>query len=182
MSFRTEEYLGSKKKLKEIEYGDIIFTCRGNLGRCFINCSESKKMITNIDNVHISNKSSSIEEKITIGCYLHYLKHNNYLKNISIQGSGADSFTKYHFDMIKVPNFPVDFQKDIYDIYCSKIRTDFDINNISSSLSELGLFQLEKAKEIIKKYIDFIFSKIVNDEFVNIERIFLDLKNELILL
>lgn len=182
MSFRTEEYLGSKKKLKEIEYGDIIFTCRGNLGRCFINCSESKKMITNIDNVHISNKSSSIEEKITIGCYLHYLKHNNYLKNISIQGSGADSFTKYHFDMIKVPNFPVDFQKDIYDIYCSKIRTDFDINNISSSLSELGLFQLEKAKEIIKKYIDFIFSKIVNDEFINIERIFLDLKNELILL
>ena len=31
MSFRTEEYLGSKKKLKEIEYGDIIFTCRDAL-------------------------------------------------------------------------------------------------------------------------------------------------------
>ena len=136
-------------------------------------------MITNIDNVHISNKNSSIEEKITIGCFLHYLKHNDYLKNISIQGSGADSFTKYHFNMIKIPNFSVDFQKEIYSMYCSKIKTDFNINNISGSLSELGLFQLEKAKEIIKKYIDFIFSKVVDDEFVNISCVFSDLKKEL---
>lgn len=182
MSFRDEMYLGSKKKLKEIKYGDIVFTCRGNLGKCFINCLNSQKMITNIDNVHITNDQADIAEKITIGCYLHYLKSKDFLRNISIQGSGADSFTKYHFDMIKIPNFSQEIQEKLKNKYLTKIPDDFDIHNFSHLIRELGLFQLEKVKEILKEEMDGLFFKIVNDEVIDINNSFLNIKNKIKLL
>lgn len=142
MSFRSEMFLGSKKELKKIKYGDIIFTCRGNLGRCFINCSRKNNLITNIDNVHISNSKTSINNKVTIGCFLHYLREKEYLKNISIQGSGADSFTKYHFDMIKIPNFPIEIENELGKIYCENRNQYLQMSNFEDEIEKYGLFYL----------------------------------------
>lgn len=179
MTFRTNLFLGSKKTLKTIEYGDIIFTCRGNLGRCFVNCSGKNKMITNIDNVHICNKKNSIEEKITICCFLHYLKKKNYLRNISIQGSGADSFTKYHFDMINIPNFSKELQLKLSILYNNTVNDKFSIDNFIENIGSFGLFQLEKIKEIISKEINAIFFDIMEDNKVEIDNSFNIIINEL---
>lgn len=168
MSFRTEMFLGSKKSLKKIKYGDIIFTCRGNLGRCFINCSNNDNIITNIDNVHISSDSNNINNKVMVGCFLHYLKEKQYLRNISIQGSGADSFTKYHFDMIKIPNFPKEIEKQLFDLYSNTESIKLDISNFESKIQKYGLFYLERIKEIIRDEIKQTFSYIINDKEIEI--------------
>lgn len=167
MSFRTELFLGSKKNLKTIKYGDIIFTCRGNLGRCFINCSNDN-IITNIDNVHISSNTQNIDNKVTVGCFLHYLREKEYLKNISIQGSGADSFTKYHFDMIKIPNFPKEIEKKLVKLYCNNKVNDLTISNIENEVQNYGIFYLEKIKENIRNEIKQCFNCIINNEEIKI--------------
>lgn len=168
MSFRTEMFLGSKKNLKTIKYGDIIFTCRGNLGRCFINCSSNNNIITNIDNVHISSDTQNIDNKVMVGCFLHYLREKEYLKNISIQGSGADSFTKYHFDMIKIPNFPKEIEKKLANLYCNNEVNDLAISNIENEIQNYGIFYLEKIKENIRNEINQCFNCIINNEKIKI--------------
>lgn len=172
MTFRTEMFLGSKKSLKKIKYGDIIFTCRGNLGRCFINCSSSENLITNIDNVHISSDTATIEQKVTVGCFLHYLRKKEYLKNISIQGSGADSFTKYHFDMIKIPNFPEKIGKELVKLYCNNKIEDLNISNFEDKIENYGIFYLEKIKEILREEIKQCFELIINNEKIEIKERF----------
>lgn len=169
MSFRTEMFLGSKKNLKKLKYGDIIFTCRGNLGRCFINCSNSNKIITNIDNVHICSNTSTLYNKVMVGCFLHYLKEKEYLKNISIQGSGADSFTKYHFDMIKIPNFPEEIEKELTYVYCNTIVEELNMSNFENEILKYGIFYLEKIKECIRDEINLCFNYIINDEHIEID-------------
>ncbi len=175
MSFRTEMFLGSKKKLKKIKYGDIIFTCRGNLGRCFINCSSNDNIITNIDNVHICSNTSTVNNKVMVGCFLHYLKEKEYLKNISIQGSGADSFTKYHFDMIKIPNFPEEIEKKLTEVYCNNKVKELNMANFDNEIQKYGMFYLEKIKENIREEIKSCFNRIINDEHIEIKDRFKEL-------
>ena len=170
MTFKVNNYLGSKQDLKTIKKGDIIFTCRGNLGKCFVLCSNIKA-ITNIDNVHISSDKHSLNENIMLSCYLHYLQKINHLNNIAIQGSGADSFTKYHFDKIRIPKFKNSIIDELSFLYNNSF--EFEINDNESEMTKifdcLGLYQLELLKGILINNINIAFKNITegNDCFID---------------
>ncbi len=168
MTFLMDSYLGSKKELKTIKKGDIIFTCRGNLGKCFVLCNNIKA-ITNIDNVHITSKKHSLEENIALSCYLHYLQKINHLNNIAIQGSGADSFTKYHFDKIKIPNFDKKIVSELAHIY--NYNFEFILNEnenmFEKIINDLGLYQLELLKNVFVKNIRKSFESITYGEVLD---------------
>ena len=168
MTFHTDNYLGSKKQLKVIKKGDIIFTCRGNLGKCFVLCNDLKA-ITNIDNVHISSKKHSLEENIALACFLHYLQIINHLNNIAIQGSGADSFTKYHFDKIKIPNFKQKIIKELSNIYNHDFKFSISENedDFTKTINSLGLYQLELLKNTIVNNIQKAFKDISQGNRLN---------------
>lgn len=172
MTYKITQYLGSKKKLKKINYKDIIFTCRGNLGRTFVFCNKNLPAITNIDNMHITNENASLNENIMVSSYLHYLQKSNYLHNIAIQGSGADSFTKYHFDKIYVPCFSESLINKIALLYSNSFTLTMDFfKNKKEMLQGFGLYQLEFLKQVSTETINKLFDLIIGNKEVDIEEV-----------
>lgn len=179
MTVENYEYIGNPKKLKTINKGDIIFSCRGDLGRIFISCEQMTDTITNIDNVHIRNEEATLENKIFIGAFLNYLRKVDYLSQISVGGSGADSFTKYHFDMIKIPNFSGVLQKKIANLYYNTDITiskspsvsgsDVFIKNNSAWNEVAGISQLDSSAKSVRTTLVRAIDNIIYNKQQNFE-------------
>jgi len=175
MTFSNEIYLGNTNNLKIIEKGDIIFSCRGDLGRVIVFCDDLDNTITNIDNVHIKSKGKDIINKIFVGCFLNFLRRLNFLSLISITGSGADSFTKYHFDLLEFPNFMDSIQKEIARLYHNpsdyetpkNLDSFLDLDSKWNNLS--GIFELNESIKSFKIKLDRLLSMIVNDDRIDIK-------------
>ena len=172
--FEKVSYLGSGRKLKTIKKGDIIFSCRGEMGRSVIFPEQPSKMITNIDNVHISSKSSSLNEKIYLFCFFGYLKKVNILDSIACTGSGAPSFTQYQFEKLKIPNFPNLRQKEIVKEYYNPIEKNSELN-FENYLekervrnTEAGIFQLNMELFSLREKLEDLVDKIVREERIDI--------------
>jgi type I restriction enzyme S subunit len=168
-------YLGSNYDLKTIKSGEIIFTCRGDMGRCLIFCDETKNTITNIDNLHLTNNDASLIQNIFIGVFLNYLKFLGFIDKIAVGGSGADSITKHQFDLIKIPIFPKNQQEKISKYYYNPVSykenlslEDFEEEDIKIT-KESGIIQLDKQIKSIKQKIDQTINNIVNDEETSLE-------------
>ncbi len=171
-------YLGNPKKLKTIKEGDVIFSCRGDLGRIVIFCEKTENTITNIDNVHITNADSTLENKIFVGAFLNYLRRVGYLSLISITGSGADSFTKYQFELIRFPNFSAMAQKKIAGLFLNPVEYpktslhNFEVEHKKWNLSA-GVYDLDKSMKKIKVHLNEVLEQIVENEKVDIDFSFL---------
>lgn len=166
-------YLGTKKKLKTIKSGDIIFSCRGEMGRAYYAPEEMGKTITNIDNVHIRSELESFQ-KIFIFEFLGFLKKHQIIDNIACTGSGAASFTQYQFDKLLIPNFPELKQKEIAQLYYNKIEksSDLDLDTYlekeKSRNEKLGIFQLNMEIFELREKLENLVYKIVMEEKIEI--------------
>lgn len=176
-AFRSS-YLGNPKELKKIKKGDIVFSCRGDLGRVLIFLDDEENVITNIDNVQIVNNSAKLENKIFVGAFLNYLRMTGFLSKISITGSGADSFTQYQFDLIKIPNFSEATQKEITKIYTSPYK--YPETTLEELLTDdagwnenVGIYELDQSLKAVKAQIDYVIDMITRDESVSIDLSFL---------
>lgn len=171
-------YLGNPKKLKTVKEGDIIFSCRGDLGRIVIFCEKTENTITNIDNVHIANPNSALENKIFIAAFLNYLRRVGYLSLISITGSGADSFTKYQFDLIRFPNFTTTIQSKIANLFFNPVTYpkvslyDFETKHETWN-SSAGVYDIDKSMKKLKLHLNKVLDQVVENEHVNIDFSFL---------
>lgn len=172
--FEKVSYLGSGKKLKTIKKGDIIFSCRGEMGRSVIFPAQPKNMITNIDNVHISSNKRSLNEKIYLFCFLGYLKSNKILDSIACTGSGAPSFTQYQFEKLKIPNFPESKQIEIAREYYNPLDKNSNLNfenyleNEKTRNAEVGIFQLNMELFSLREKLEELVDKIVKEENITL--------------
>ncbi|MCR5533112.1 MAG: hypothetical protein K6F10_04450 [Paludibacteraceae bacterium] len=169
------QYLGNPRKLKTISMGEIIFSCRGDMGRNLVFCEPIDDIITNIDSVHIAFKGQELYKTIFISQILGYLRTNEYLKTIAITGSGADSFTKYQFALLNIPNFPDSKQKEIAALYhnpqdyntedCT-VDTFLDVDNKYNASA--GIYELDKTAKRLLKILNDTIDKIVNEQSIDI--------------
>lgn len=104
-----------------------------------------------------------------------YLKDIGYIKSIAITGSGADSFTKYQFDMLPIPNFPETKQKEIATLYHNPreyLSDDFSLENFLEKDNEYnltaGIYELDKTAKHLKEKLAKAIDDIVNDREVEI--------------
>ena len=175
-------YIENPKELKQIEQGDILFSCRGaRFGRVSIFCDEVDNTITNIDNVHISNRKQDMKNKIFICLFLNYLREKGHLHRIAITGSGANSLTQYQFDLLKFPNFQGLKLEGISKLHYNPITSDyFEKTNLETFLvndqewnRDVGVIQLDQSIKKIKERLDKVIHKIVMDEEVLVDFTFL---------
>ncbi len=176
MTHKRNTYIGNAKKLRTIKKGDIIFSCRGDLGRVIVFCEDSSGYITNIDNVHIRNTSASMSDNVFIGLFLLHLRDLGFLSNIAITGSGADSFTKYQFDYVSIPSFPVKIKEKVaQEFYNPKIEPTYSgdgetlINEHEAWGEEVGIYEIDKSIKSIQLHLDSVLYKITNNEPVDID-------------
>lgn len=173
-TFEKVSYLGNAKKLKTIKKGDIVFSCRGEMGRCVIFPETTSNTITNIDNVHISSESRTITEKLFLFCFLGYLKQKDILDSIACTGSGAPSFTQYQFSKLKIPNFPESKQQEIATLYYNPLEknTGLDLENYlereHARNSEVGIFQLNMEIFSLREQLEDLVHKIVMEEKIEL--------------
>lgn len=169
-------YLGNPLKLKTIRKGEIIFSCRGDMGRSLIFCDDPGNTITNIDNIHIDFPGQPLFKTIYISQILAYLKECGIIRNISITGSGADSFTKYHFDMLLIPQFPEEKQKEISDLYYAgqeypvkELTLDNFMDKDQIFNRTAGIYDLDKSAKHLRRLLDKAIDLIINDKDVTID-------------
>ena len=169
-------YLGNAKKLKFIEPEDIIFCSRGaQFGRATVFPEIVKSTITNIDNMHIRNKTSNLSEKVFICQFLRYLRKIKYLYKIAIFGNGSFSFTKYHLADLSFPIFPESKQKEIYKIYYHKVDENKDLTfdnyliKEKSRNKQIGIFQLNMDILKLKDILENSIHKVVMDRKIEID-------------
>lgn len=172
MTYERNTYIGNAHELRTLRKGDIIFSCRGDLGRVVMVCEDDDNCITNIDNVHIRNTSSNMTDNIFIGAFLLYLRDLGTLSKIAITGSGADSFTKYQFDYIKVPNFSDELKKKIAKLFYNPASYKNQNGNIVDSHRywnvEAGIYDIDKSIKSIKRQLEDTLIRITNSEPVEV--------------
>lgn len=175
MTYKRNTYIGNAKKLRTIKKGDIIFSCRGDLGRVIVFCEDNNGYITNIDNVHIRNTSASMSDNIFIGLFLLYLRDLGFLSNIAITGSGADSFTKYQFDYVHIPLFPTKIKEQVaQEFHNPKPEPIYSgdgeqfIKEHEAWDEQVGVYELDKSIKSIQSHLDAVLNDITNNEPVDI--------------
>lgn len=168
-------FLGNPNKLKTLNKGEIVFSCRGDMGRSFVVCEPLTNAITNIDNAQISFEGMGLNKTIYVACFLSYLRQNGYINKVAITGSGADSFTKYQFDLIEIPSFPDDIINNIASIYYKGPYKYIDekcgIDTFEEKDSEFncnaGIFEIDCALKHLKSRLTAVLEKIANNEKVD---------------
>jgi len=170
------EYIGNKKELPTLEKGDILYSCRGEMGRLLILLEDMEKATTNFDCAIIKFPKQELYKTIFIGQFLNYLRDKKFVSTIAITGSGADSFTKYQFDYLLFPNFPESKQKVIANLYHNE-KLDYNVTKctVDNFLqidtkfnNEAGIYDLDKSSKSLKSILNSTIDNIINDRKVKI--------------
>jgi hypothetical protein len=176
MTYERNTYIGNAHDLRTLKKGDVIFSCRGDLGRVVMVCEDEDNCITNIDNVHIRNESADMTDNIFIGAFFLYLRDLGILSKIAITGSGADSFTKYQFDYIKVPNFSGELKERIAKLFYNPSSYPNGEGNVVESHDKwnktAGIYDIDKSVKAIKAHLNEALEKITNSDPVEISYTF----------
>jgi len=170
------EYIGNNHPLTRICKDDLLYSCRGDMGRMLFMIDEPEKSTTNFDCAIISFPNQDRYKTIFIMQFLNYLREINYVSKIAITGSGADSFTKYQFDLLDIPNFPEEKQKEIALLYHnpnSIYQADtFTLDNFleqDNAFNETaGIYELDKTAKELKEILNKAIDDIANDREVTI--------------
>lgn len=172
----NNSFLGNVNQLDLLNEGDIVFSARGNLGRNCVVISNLDNFVTNIDNIIFYGNSD-----INKSCFLHLLfdlyRENDFLKKVGINGSGAESLTKYQIDDIPIPNFPAEKELEITKLYhnsnsiyeTTDLKLDDFLNYDNNFNQEAGIYELDKTMKYLQEKLNKAINDIVDDIEVKIE-------------
>lgn len=168
-------FIGTSKKLKVIKKGDIIFGGEGfKKGRTFVVCYDSENIATNYHGIRIFKEDYDLIDAIFIRCFLAYWRDKGMIDYIGVGGSGGHCAPQY-FHLIETPMFPKEVKQKIAILYHN--QTDYPKSfNLKNFLEKnqnwnkkAGIIELDKSTKIIKKLLNSVLDKIVNDEVVEID-------------
>ena len=161
-------YLGTAYKIPTLQKKDIVFGESGT-GRSFVYLEDHTKTITNAHGHVLRTTECSLEKVITIRCLLAYLKTIGFIDLMTVGGSGGHLSPSY-FDRVIIPNFPEKKQKEIAKLYHNPIGHSKS-SNLSNFLKEdnkwnkrAGIIELDKSAKELKKLLNNVLDKIINDE------------------
>jgi len=182
-TIQTERYFGNKKKLPLLKQGDIIFGAEGNIGKCFVICNKLDNTITNYHGMSITNdKNSSLIERIFVGMFILFLRKKDFFNFYAVGGQGG-SFGKEKTENLIIPNFPKTKQKEIASLYHNPVKYPQNLN-LKNFLEEdkkwnkkTGIIEIDKSMKQIKKHLNSLLNKIVNDKKIELSFDFLYRKN-----
>jgi len=157
-----ETFLGARNPVWYMKEGDILFAAEGTVGKMFVICDESMKFITNIHGLIISptNSKPRLDDSISLGLYLHFLRRYGYFDLVSVGGQGG-SFAVNYWDNFKVPDFDPELKRRMSRLYHSGARLAPNKHSIQE-LERAGVFELNQfrieCQEVLKVVVEDIKS------------------------
>lgn len=170
--FNKVEYLGNSKSLKVLNKGEIVFGAEATF-RSVVICEGKDNYITNIHGVTLYNKDLTLS--IFVKCFLDYLVDNSVIDCIKVGGNGG-SFAQKYWHNIYFPNFPIEKQKEIAELYYKSI--DYDINNATLDNflaldddfnSQAGIYELDKTAKQLQVILNETIENIINNKPVDMK-------------
>jgi hypothetical protein len=168
-------FIGTPKKLKTIKKGDIIFGGEGfKKGRTFVVCYDSENIATNYHGIRIYKKDYDLIDSIFIRCFLAFWREQGMIDYIGVGGSGGHCAPQY-FGLIETPLFPQKIKQKITSLYHNPVDYPKSLN-LKNFLEEdqrwnerAGIVEIDKSTKQLKKQLNSVLDKIVNNEIVNLE-------------
>ena len=166
-------YLGNKKELQTLNYGEIIFGAEGTF-RSFVVCDNKKKFITNIHGITLFNEN--ITNSVFIKSMLDYIVEKGVIDAVKVGGHGG-SFAQKYWKYIVFPLFPDNIKKVIAKLYHNPDAdlAKFNLATLDNFLEldnefnkQAGIYELDKTAKKYKEHLDETINKIANDEYINI--------------
>lgn len=175
------EYLGSKRTLKTLKKGDLIFGAEGfEKGRSIVILDERTKTITNIHGITLHHRQADIQLSIFIKCFLDYLRTIGLIDRYAVGGNGGSLAMKY-WKIIPFPNFLDHKRKEIAKLYHNPnamIETSMlstvnfvQLDNVFNQ--KAGIIELDATAKKIKARLDEVIGQIVKGQTVDIDFDFL---------
>ncbi len=165
--------MGNKKKLKTLNFGEIIFGAEGTF-RSIVICNAKEKYITNIHGITLYN--SNLTLSIFIKFMLDYIVEKGVIDCIKVGGHGG-SFAQKYWDLLQLPAFPEKKQEEIAKLYHNpkaKNKTETaTLNNFFKFDTEFnrqaGIYELDKTAKLYKELLNNVIDKIANNEKIEID-------------
>lgn len=168
------EYLGNPNELSLLETGDIVFSAEGTIGKCVLFDAPKGKWITNIHGIVLNKEDHNIQESSFVTCFLRFLRYWGILDYISVGGQGGSLAKKYWKDIL-IPEFNKQKQQEIAGLYHNPIHCIYDLNSGNYLIKDqgwnekAGIIELDKSIKLIRKYLNDVLDKIINNEKVAID-------------
>lgn len=176
-TYTEYRYLGNRKNLSLINHGDIMFSATGqahtSVGKTSVFINPPQKLTSNINSFFFYKENFNLTENIFISCFFSYLKEKGYFVEIIGRGNGG-SFTEKHFPFVNIPNFSEQKQKEIARLYYNpteyptKLNLDDFLDEDSKWNEKVGITEIDKSTKLIKKHLNGVLDKIVNNKEVEI--------------
>lgn len=179
-------YLGNKNKLAVLNEGEIVLSARGHVGRSFVVLDKIANNITNIDSLVLyGNKDKQFS--IYIHLIMDYFRENGYLKKYAINGSGAESLTKYQLERIKFPMLRKNIYEKVTKLYYNpeSLNVFDDVGNSNFDVLDkkfnrvAGIFDLDQIKKAMALNLDTVLKGVINDKKIETSFKFLKEVNKL---
>jgi hypothetical protein len=112
------EYLGNKGQLSVLQYGDIVFSAEGNVGKCIVIDTTLEGSITNIHGIVLRprRKTNSFKESSFVAAVLRYFRSAGVFMHLAVGGQGG-SFASQYWSLVSIPNMPSSVRDVISDVY-----------------------------------------------------------------
>jgi hypothetical protein len=163
------QYLGTKKKLPLLMKGDILFGEAGfQKGRSVVLIDEIENCTTNAHGLYARRKVQDLRKSIYFRCIFDWYRNMGLIDLMAVGGSGGH-FSPEYFEYIRIPDFPDKIVDEIVSQYSIENCIEFGVNIKKlkcTNLDECGIFQLNKEVKILKKHIEALLDKIINNEEV----------------
>jgi type I restriction enzyme S subunit len=171
----SREYLGNQKILKTLNIGDVVFGAEGfQKGRSLVIIDEKIKTITNIHGITLHHKNKNNILSIFVKCFLDYLRNIGLIDLFAVGGNGGSLAMKY-LDIIPIPLFSEEKQKEISKLYHNNVKYPSNISLENLLVSDQrwnqksGIVDIDKSIKIIRNQLNMVLNRIINNQKVEIE-------------
>lgn len=147
------KYLGTAKAIEELQFGDILIGESGTW-RSLVLLSNYPNCITNAHGSRLRHRNGNLTLSIFVRCILAWYKRVGLFDYMVVGGSGGHLSPNY-FDMILIPNFPEDIQKEIAELYYEE-------------KGDSGIAQLNEQRMTLVRRLDSVLDDIVNNRPVTL--------------
>lgn len=136
-----------------------------------------KNCITTSHSMILRKENCNLRENTFVSCFLRFLKRWGIPDYVSVGGQGGALGEKYWKDIL-IPKFPELKQQEISLLYRNpnNYPTNLNLDNFSENDQEwnkqVGILELDKSIKQIKKHLNKVLDKIVNNEKVEINFVF----------
>lgn len=169
------EYIGTPRKIKTLQKGDIVFGESGT-GRSFVYLSDHDNTITNAHGHVLRPRECTLDKAITIRCILAYLKEAGFIDLLTVGGAGGHLSPSY-FDRVAIPQFNKEVQANLKRFYHNEANQDYldftsleDFNELDDDWNKLvGIVELDHSVKKINEEIKRVIEAIISDTPVDID-------------